>query len=608
VYQDPNDPNLPNTYYYSIVQEPLHTVYIHHGIAGQEFWFDAAVLDGNGQYAGPGNIHSIAADADAGAVAIKIAGSGHEYGADTVDAITLRSAGDTYTTIGDLKTQGDIGATGPIEADRVTGHWVVGVDATGNILDDLRVGCFLAILECNTLTNLYVLGEQCVSDDDPTPPPQVWIWGDLAGTIESRMTDKRFDHLVVYGAFTGSIDIYGPVGLMGLCTCDAPGNVHLRGSAIGFQTGRGPALGASITVDGNVLDLWLGYPDYCPPAPPLEIAGQVHVVGNVGGIDGVLLTRTPLLGTITIDGDVTGSAQLWAGGTGTLDVGGRLNALYAGSDVLPPVGLAGTVVAGALNAAYVPFGDLSGQVFVDETFYGTIQVGSSTESHDLTGTLEFAHAFRGPGIEIWGNLGSATQPGQIKIDGSFGNGSALSWIYAHGSMLNAASFVTVDYDGFHPSHRWGANGRVRVGNNIYTHNTPAMHIYEITSCKGDMDNSGMTLFNDMAPFKLALTNPAGYAAAYPGLAGAMLYHGDLDCDGDIDLDDSNVFSSFIGHCMSTCNGGARLTAETLAAGILVTVPEEDLADVADLVAQTEDSRYDQQDQQYWHEVSAELGQ
>jgi hypothetical protein len=93
-YQDPNDPNLPNLYYYYVDQFD-QTIVIRHGIQGQDFWFDAALVNENGGYDGPGHIASIAADADAGVVAVKIEGSGHEYGAGNAKQITLNQIGVT---------------------------------------------------------------------------------------------------------------------------------------------------------------------------------------------------------------------------------------------------------------------------------------------------------------------------------------------------------------------------------------------------------------------------------------------------------------------------------------------------------------------------------
>jgi hypothetical protein len=87
---DPNDPNLPDPNYYEVNQQD-HTVVIHHGIPTETFWFDAVVRNPEGDLYGAGNIHSIAVDPNAGTVAVKIEGSGHEYGAENVDAISLRS-------------------------------------------------------------------------------------------------------------------------------------------------------------------------------------------------------------------------------------------------------------------------------------------------------------------------------------------------------------------------------------------------------------------------------------------------------------------------------------------------------------------------------------
>jgi hypothetical protein len=413
------------------------------------------------------------------------------------------------------------------------------------------------------------------------------------GSVEAGATvaSGTITHFVVTGSVDGTVSatddlVYstiGAVGTSGVVVAPYILDLTVAGSVAG-------QIIATETLDGQ---LQVG---------GLPAAGHIQA-GTVNGDLGVI---GDVYGTILVDNDLPGNIWIVATVPSGSD-GSLFGGIVVGGNVKGSINVQGNTeqtgsiyVGGAVND--------SGLVDIGRDLLGTITVGTQQQTHNLTGTVHIAGNVSGPGIEIWGNLGSTSHPGQIKIDGSFGNGSALSWIYAHGSMLNAGSFVTVDYDGYHPLHRWAANGRVRIGNAIYSHNTPSMHIFESTLCKGDMNNSGMTLFNDMAPFKLALTDPAGYAAAYPGLAGAMLYHGDLDCDGDIDLDDSNLLASFIGHCTSTCGGGARLTAQTLAQGILVTVPDEDLADVADLVAQTEDSRYDPQDQEYWHEVSAELGQ
>jgi len=112
-YQDPTDPNLPNIYYYDVVHEQ-GLVVIHHALQGHSFDFEAAVLDGNGQYVEPGHIESIAADENAGAVTITLVGhNGHPAGAKDVDAITLIGQG-LSGMLDDLAISGDLGTDQPI--------------------------------------------------------------------------------------------------------------------------------------------------------------------------------------------------------------------------------------------------------------------------------------------------------------------------------------------------------------------------------------------------------------------------------------------------------------------------------------------------------------
>ncbi len=59
---------------------------------------------------------------------------------------------------------------------------------------------------------------------------------------------------------------------------------------------------------------------------------------------------------------------------------------------------------------------------------------------------------------------------------------------------------------------------------------------------GDLDCDGDVDFGDINPFILALSDPAGYAAAYPQ---CHLLNGDCDGDGDVDFDDINAFVALL---------------------------------------------------------------
>ena len=59
---------------------------------------------------------------------------------------------------------------------------------------------------------------------------------------------------------------------------------------------------------------------------------------------------------------------------------------------------------------------------------------------------------------------------------------------------------------------------------------------------GDMNCDGAVNFGDINPFVLALTNPAGYAAAFPD---CNIMNGDINQDGYVDFGDINPFVSLL---------------------------------------------------------------
>ncbi len=59
---------------------------------------------------------------------------------------------------------------------------------------------------------------------------------------------------------------------------------------------------------------------------------------------------------------------------------------------------------------------------------------------------------------------------------------------------------------------------------------------------GDLNCDGIVNFDDINPFVLALSDPAGYHAAYPN---CDILNGDCDGDGDVDFDDINPFIAIL---------------------------------------------------------------
>jgi hypothetical protein len=60
---------------------------------------------------------------------------------------------------------------------------------------------------------------------------------------------------------------------------------------------------------------------------------------------------------------------------------------------------------------------------------------------------------------------------------------------------------------------------------------------------GDMNCDGATNFDDINPFVLAVSDPAGYAATYPN---CDIRNGDIDGDGAVTFDDINLFVELLG--------------------------------------------------------------
>jgi hypothetical protein len=65
-----------------------------------------------------------------------------------------------------------------------------------------------------------------------------------------------------------------------------------------------------------------------------------------------------------------------------------------------------------------------------------------------------------------------------------------------------------------------------------------------TFISGDMNCDGQINFGDVNAFVLAVSNPAGYAAAYPN---CNILNGDINGDGLVDYGDVNAFVALLGH-------------------------------------------------------------
>ena len=71
----------------------------------------------------------------------------------------------------------------------------------------------------------------------------------------------------------------------------------------------------------------------------------------------------------------------------------------------------------------------------------------------------------------------------------------------------------------------------------------------LPSLVGDMDCDGTVGFGDINPFVLALTNPSGYATAYPN---CDIMNGDINADGSVNFGDINPFVALMGTGQGPC--------------------------------------------------------
>jgi hypothetical protein len=445
----------------------------------------------------------------------------------------------------------------------------------------------------------------------------------------------------------GLLKVYGDTTSV-LVAGDIAGKVEVDGkledvAALGIVGGGSVVVGSDLTGQGLIVtciereatfdiggDLSgqllistesAGCEDEQDPNRYYAVDGQVTVRRDLSGYLGM---GAALGGRVDVLGEVSGSGLVEiAGGdlAGSLHVGQSLvGSVYVGH-------LSGTVaIDGDLSGGiFIPDGNLSGAVQIGGNMSGYVGVGydpNNLTARDLSGTLTVGGDLNGNGIGVWGHLGDPNDPnmpGQIIVNGAFGNVQGDTRVTIHEEMVGSRSFVCFDYDGYDPNHpdRWGQYGLVSIDGTSYTENTPAAMIFECTPCRGDCDNSGFLDFDDIDPFVLALSDPNGYAEAFPGLAGSIAFHADMNCDGLVNLDDINPFIARLScdpneacspYC-EPCSGGDLMAAPQLAAGMRAHVPAERLPALRAFAAQViahHHNRNQPQQRAYWQQVLAGL--
>jgi hypothetical protein len=116
----------------------------------------------------------------------------------------------------------------------------------------------------------------------------------------------------------------------------------------------------------------------------------------------------------------------------------------------------------------LPDGPCAGVIDIGENLIGRLLVGTAAANQDFTGRL-WVHGNVGgvtpapepPSVIVAGNLAG----GQILVDGSLGASEECTLSF---SGANDGGVVTIDFDGYDASDRWGPYGLVSLDGTIYT--------------------------------------------------------------------------------------------------------------------------------------------
>ena len=334
--------------------------------------------------------------------------------------------------------------------------------------------------------------------------------------------------------------------------------IHLAGNICGDGEGHHDniiceIIDGDITVGGSLSEVG-------PGAPNLRVLQADEITGNItlGGMYGDIETGA-LVGDVEV-GDT------WGGRTpGDF----RIHSGYAGTMLF-------TDEDGYVGSIDVE-GDFTGMLTVEGVMGGDIQVDDLVVGNPETAPgrmlfLRYVTRSNGgepPNVHIHGSItGASTGAPAIRARNELGGGGLHGTIAIDGSLYDAISdgpeivvaemtpghraAIAVDYDGWHANDYWDPNAQILVGDpndqfETYNGNTPSALVYEITSCRGDIDNTEALDSNDVTAMEDAITYPGedDFVDAYAGLEGSLWYHGDLDCDGgtdpnDYDLDDYDL--------------------------------------------------------------------
>ncbi len=591
--------NLVYGTHYTISGPPEDAVRILVGVQGETFEFEALLLEDPNDpntYVGPGDVNGITADPNAGPVTISVVGhNGHEFGARDIGAIDLDAAGVTGT-IAALNISRDFGALGPLRAGAAAaltfGHDVLSsVEVSGPISGPVVIaGTLDAELDCGALTDL-----------------------DVAATT----SNAEFEIHSSFEPGIGEINVNGPLNRLWIW-----GSVR-----------------APMTL-GDVAYMLIGGTIEPPPE-------MLVTIGNVGLAEMIAVTGKlktgDLHGPFTVVEDVTGTIEvsgeahsaLWISGslTGRLEVeilSGTIQLEHASSGAVEIANM-------ELGIVRTVHDDFAGRIVVHNTtggaaFWIGFRPNGTPMYADLTGSIEVKSS--DDGLIMVYLSGALDDPYDPEIPGSLplSGGYVMLPSYCgaadlQGGLAGSTEFFTVNYDAGVPYHSWCTDAEVIVAGTTCSGNTPGARVWESSPWKADMNGDHAVGFLDINPFVMAVSDPMAYSLAYPGLGGVAndpyhpdytgggrVWHGDLNCDGELNFADINPFVAFLSdpclkHDCNPCPDEALLgdpgaTAALLAANVDTAWRPALVELVAGYLAQ----ETDKPTRAYWQAVLAALAE
>ena len=488
--------------------------------------------------------HDLTVDGNATSITIEGEAAGDITIAGTLDTLTINGPSTSDITLGGsagtLSIANNYGGTlvVPTYIDAVEiGNTLV--DTGNNYVDITDFGSF----ECSGMMLSGPPGEWLAfgttSDPNLVLNGTVDVVGTLSGVIHVRSTFRGSITVdSIDGALQQHVDVpYGGV-YFERGTRISPAHSHVL-YVDEFEKGCVVA-STSHVLEGSVLVVELGTAQpkdiariwavalsNTPPVPCEWYVGIGWIGANSDGSPSLLMDTSLAnrFDTLTIDegakvsilGNVDAGAVIQASEVkGTIDIGGEVNGLVAVKDLRQT----GRVVAQEVNEGIIQFASILG------TVEGIVEVLG-----DLHGRIWPQHQalMNGGQIHVHGSVfADPNEPNQPRI-----------WL----TSWNSGAIV-IDYDGYDPNDAWQSGATVNVAGNIYTGNSPAAHVYEVTDCRGDMDNDGDCDTDDVADFYNALGDPNQFVADNPGLDGCAPWHGDVNQDSTFDIHDEGAMLVF----------------------------------------------------------------